>query len=664
VLLGATWVQASALRLPFFADDYLFLDQVRGRPLWAALTSPDPLRNFWRPVGRQAYFWLVAQCGESPLVAHLLNLLLFLGIVAMLFTLASRLAGRRAAVIAAAIIALHYGADVPVRWASGSQDLIAVAGALGALCLVASGRSGWAAIPLGLGLLAKETVVLTPLVAWWMVLRPGEPWTRAARRVWPLGAAVGVWGALWMLAMHGRSGGTIHFSADAFPAAPVHLLQVFLGAEWDPHQPRFFAVFPPLVPLVLVLVAIALAFRGRAAGSPRGPAAGPPASRAWSTGLVWAALATAPVVLVVHIWSAYYYLFALCGMALMVGALLERRAVVLTLALVALLGWGSENARRLETFATDPSPWLTESHLNRFYFDRSMKWVARYLEDLRRQRPTLPHRSTLFFAGVQTFASWQAADGPLVRWAYRDSSLRSYYLHAFSAERAHRGPFFLFSVRNDSLLEEPEGPDPLWHLTIAQLLDGHYEVARDAITIARERYPRDTTFAYCAAWVSLALGDSAAASRNFRGAGCTLRGGPTEDMASVRRLLAAADTIAAVRVLQARMPGHILDPEPHSLLADLWVPQGLRSVNPVIEAFAARLLEPRNPLAWRRWAVVQMQQWHFQEAYVSMRRYFDLAGPAGASDAEALRALEFLHRALPGGELAQQELRRRPRARS
>ena len=52
VLVAGAWLQISALRLPFFADDYLFLDQIRGRSLWAALTSPDPLRNFWRPVGR------------------------------------------------------------------------------------------------------------------------------------------------------------------------------------------------------------------------------------------------------------------------------------------------------------------------------------------------------------------------------------------------------------------------------------------------------------------------------------------------------------------------------------------------------------------------------------------------------------------------------------
>ena len=43
----------------------------------------------------------------------------------------------------------------------------------------------------------------------------------------------------------------------AIPAAPVHLLQVFLGAEWIPHQaPALFQSPPAIVPMVLVLVAI------------------------------------------------------------------------------------------------------------------------------------------------------------------------------------------------------------------------------------------------------------------------------------------------------------------------------------------------------------------------------------------------------------------------
>ena len=105
--------------------------------------------------------------------------------------------------------------------------------------------------------------MVTPFVALWMARRPGERWTRRLATLWPLGAVVAVWAILWIMAMRGRSGGTIHFSPDAVLAAPVHLAQVFLGAEWSRHQPpRFLGTVPPLVPLALALTGIALVRRG------------------------------------------------------------------------------------------------------------------------------------------------------------------------------------------------------------------------------------------------------------------------------------------------------------------------------------------------------------------------------------------------------------------
>ena len=365
----------------------------------------------------------------------------------------------------------------------------------------------------------------------------------------------------------------------------------------------------------------------------------------------------------VHIWSAYYYLFALCGLALMLGVLLERRPLALALVATALLAWGSESARRLETFATDPSPWGAESHLNRFYFDRSMRWVTRYLQDLRRQRPTLPHRSTLFFSGIPVFASWQAADGPLVRWAYRDSSLRSYYLNAFSLQKARRGPFFVYYTHNDSLIEEKPGPRPFLRLAASQTLAGHYDVARDAQLMGRERYPNLTLFSYGLAWLDLALADTAAARRDLIAAGCAPRAGPSPETARARRLVAAGDTLAAIDELGAGILRHALDPELHALMADLLIMRAPGSVNGAMEALAARLLAPGDPAAWRRWAIVQAQGGCDQDAYASLLRYFEMAGPAGAGDEPGQRLLEFLRQAQPGGELAQRELRRRPRPR-
>ena len=88
---------------------------------------------------------------------------------------------------------------------------------------------------------------------------------------------------------------------------------------------------------------------------------------------------------------------------------------------------------------------------------------------------------------------------------------------------------------------------------------------------------------------------------------------------------------------------------------------GLASMT--IELAAVRLLAPGDPAAWRRWAIVQMQDRHFQNAYESLIRYFEMAGSAGAMDAPGQRMLEILRQAQPGGELAQRELRRRPKPR-
>jgi len=656
VLLAALCLHFPALRLPFFADDYLFLDRVRDRSLPAALLSPDPIHNFWRPVGRQLYFWSVARLGESPLVAHLANLALFVVILALLFELVRRLAGARPALIGASFVALHYAADVPVRWASGSQDLIAVAAALGALLLLQSGRRAWASAALVLGLLAKETVVMAPLVAAALFRVPGEPWSRTLRRVWPLMAMVGAWAPVWIAVMHGRSGGTLTFSLDAVPAALSHLAQVSVGAEWSPAPASRLRTLPPLLPLSIALAAVALGWNGRVRAKE------PAGFSAWRAGVAWAVLGALPVAAAASIWSAYYYLFALCGLSLAIGVVLARQRLVVALGVVSLLAWGSGYARRLEGFSTAPGNWNTQSHFNRFYFDRAMRWVSRYLEDLRRGHPTLPRRSTLFFAGIPVFAGWQIADGALVRWAHRDSTLRSYWLSAFSVDKARRGPVFIFYARSDSLTEAPEGPDRFLDLAAGEALSEHFAAARDALVIGREQNPGDPSFGYFMAWVDLALGNADEARRDLEGAGCVPRVGPAPELSDARRVLAAGDTLAAVQRLNDVIRAHALDPEVHALMAELVTAVEPRSSGGAMEALAARLLRPLDPLAWRRWAYIQIQSGQYQEAYVSLGRYVQLAGPSSMADRRAQRLLVILRQALPGGPLAQRALRDQPHA--
>ena len=74
-------------------------------------------------------------------------------------------------------------------------------------------------------------------------------------------------------------------------------------------------------------------------------------------GLLWALAGALPVAAVAPQWSAYYFLFALAGVGLALGAWLSSRPVSLAIAVVLVSGLASSQARGLQEFATAPSAW-------------------------------------------------------------------------------------------------------------------------------------------------------------------------------------------------------------------------------------------------------------------------------------------------------------------
>jgi len=629
------------------------------------LAAPDPLGNYLRPVSRQLAFWTLARAGgESPVAFHVATLALFTLALALLFGLVRARLSTRGAALATAFVALHHAADVPVLWASGLQDLLAVAGALAALALHTHGRRVAAAVVLLLALLSKETVALAPVVAVALDRRDREPWSHAARRAAPLFVALAAWAALWLATGSRRPtlGLDVQPEAWGVPAALVHLVQSVAGLEW-PHDGIARMVHAPAwIPLALALAGIAAAGIG-SAGSGRDATA--PAARrgALTAGLVWAVAGALPVAAVAGIWSAYYYLFAICGVALAVAAALARAPLPLGLAVVAALGWGAENARRLEEFATGRGVWTTQSHLNRFYLERGMHAAELYLRDLRHARPTLPPGSTLFFTGLPGSVAFQSADGPVVRWAYRDSSLRSYFLTSFTLAAARRGPVFFLRVEPDGVLREITGRDSLGAMGFAMLLGDKLESARDMFTLAVEHEPGDVASRYALAWVRIGLGDRAGGEKALAEAGARLDAGPSPRIDPAFAAVARGDTAAAIRLMTAGIVEHGLDPGAHALFADLMLASGAQSPEALLagvtESFAARVLDPGNPHSWRRWGMVQTMQGRHAEAVKSLERYFELGGEAARGDATIVHLLGELRRRLPGGDLAQADLRRR-----
>ncbi len=668
VLAAAAWLHGDALRAPFFADDYLFLDQARGRSLAATLAAPDPLGNYFRPIGRQVWFWCLATAsGESPRAFHLANLALFLAAVALLFAIARRWLGAGPALVAAGLLALSYAADVPVMWASGSQDLLAVVGALATVLLFTCGRRGWAALTFILALLAKEIVTLTPLVAIFASRRRGEPWRAALARAWPLFTSLGLWGAVWIHSHRPATGLDVHLDlASGIPATLVHLVQTIAGVEWPHEGPRLLLKSLPPPALLLVAGALFVATRGgvgarrmgvRSAGKvARGQPAGE-ARHAAIAGAAWALLGALPVIAVAGIWSAYYYLFSICGAALAIAALLASWPWQAALIPLVVFGWTAENVRRMPEFATARGPWTVQSHLNRHYLERGMSVAMRYLADLERQRPRVPAGSTLFFAGVPAQVGFQTADGPLVRWAYRDSSLRSHFLTRFRLAHAERGPLFFFQVRHDSLVEIT-GSDSLVRIGLGLVISGAPEAARDVFTLALRRDPGDLGVAYRLGLVEIALGHPDAARDWLLRCGFNPDPGPAPEVAAALARWAARDTARAIALAQDAVRRHALDAGAHALLADLLLLRPSSFNGGVSEAFAARALAPTNPSMWRRWGIIAVVQNRNDQAKEALERYFALAGEEGRRDVEALGVLRDVRRRLPGGDLAQEELKK------
>src|SRR5262249_32361730 len=147
--------------------------------------------------------------------------------------------------------------------------------------------------------------------------------------------------------------------------------------------------------------------------------------------------------------------------------------------------------RWLQEFGIGRNAWTAVSHINDYYIERSNHVTDGYLASLRRKYPSLPSGSTVFFAGLAGNVAFQRADGPLLRWAYRDSSLRSYYLNTFSHEKVRPGPVLFFVATADSLRELEQDPELYLRLAFGMIVSDRPTGARDALAVAASRLPSD-----------------------------------------------------------------------------------------------------------------------------------------------------------------------------
>jgi tetratricopeptide (TPR) repeat protein len=253
----------------------------------------------------------------------------------------------------------------------------------------------------------------------------------------------------------------------------------------------------------------------------------------------------------------------------------------------------------------------------------------------------------VFFSNVPAGVALQTGDGPFVRWTYRDSSLRSYFMNAFDLAKSRRGPYFFFEARGDSLVETTSDPMQFYRMALGAILSEHPESAREMLRAAQDRDSSTLVIEYWRAWVEWDLGRRDRALDALRAAGVNAVPGPTPEVAAARAALAQRDTARAMRLVQRGVSQHALDPEAHGLLADLALVAAHTTSGAELEAYAARLLAPDSPISWRRWAFLQVQQNRALEGARSLRRYFDLGGPETADDGDAQQLAQYLSNKYP-----------------
>lgn len=289
---------APALAAPFAGDDFLLLRTAHAvQDVWWPfahndLGQPVSAGHFYRPLWVLWNAGILGLFGARAAAFHALNLVLFAIVTLEVFALAARLAGRRAALIAALAFALYPRHAESVAWVSGNTDLLATAIGLGALLLALRARSLPTAVLAGavgaLALLTKEATVVLPvlagLCAFYLPRRPeAQPWWRGPAALLA-GAAVAL--ALRTVAIHGLGG----YSGDplTLKRAAGSAVSFAVGALTPPQLEVLRHPVALALPLLAACLIVWRLYVLRRARDPR--------LRLALLGLAWAVVALAPVI--------------------------------------------------------------------------------------------------------------------------------------------------------------------------------------------------------------------------------------------------------------------------------------------------------------------------------------------------------------------------------
>ena len=598
-------VYARPLSTGFLNDDFLFLEQARRTPLAESLVSRDALGNYYRPLSRALYFEGLTAAGPgSPAVFHAVNFAVWLAALGLLFDLLRRFAPWAAALAGTLAFALMPFQRVNLTWISCSQDLLALAGALGSLALWRRRHTRLAALPAIAAFASKESALplAALLIAWDRVIEH-RSWKETRGRAAPVLAATAVWICI-LIAFHEANPGLgrfVRWNPAGFLAGFLHLIQSLLGLD---HPPGFLAALLAHGPhpVALALLAAVALWIGRTpgggtreAGEPAAAGAGIPLRAGVTFALLWLLAFGLPLGPVAHSWSSYYATLAAVGAAILVALALRpigRRGWTL---LSAGLLWWHAAASGVRAFSVADHPWSWTSHLTPFYFERAAGLTDSLSKELVRLEPRPAPGTRFFFVNLPSYAGFQMGNGALIRALYRDSTLESHFYSQFSESTVTGHPWRVLQWDGRELRPLYAGAaDPLFHMGTDLLLLDRPAGAAFAFRRGLAAGGSPENHLYMLGWAELWRGDRDAAESAWTKWGArddstrwyeTLRTAQTvwieeRDSLAVQRLMLEAITLGIGR------------PEGHATLGRLLLPRSPKYG--VLELKIAAWLDPRD----------------------------------------------------------------------
>ncbi|HUZ01026.1 MAG TPA: hypothetical protein VMU89_11790 [Thermomicrobiaceae bacterium] len=412
----------------FVTDDFALIEAGRA-PLRVGIPAHflPKAGSLYRPLAEYGYFWLLdPHLGLDPRAWHVANLVLHLAVVAVAAVVFRQLlTSWSATAAAAAAFGLHSALFLVLAWVAVVGDLVPTLFSLLALALYlryldrrgARGARGAAALIAAVlaclaALLSKESAASLPpiLVLAQLLLAPSERRV-AGRRVWLGGSALPFLGLLaGYLLLVTRVEGT-PASGPYHPELGAGTVWTFLTYAWwaiDLPQQHDFIAHTALAVLGLAGVALVVGAAVRR-------------DRVILFGLGWFALGIAPVLPFPGHMFHYYLYWALGGLALVLGRLvdglgrLRPPAARWALAAVLLLAIVAGDRRGIDyQLATDQT--MAQATQGQ-----------RVLAVLHHDHPTLPNGSTIYFADPAAHVYYLTGYGAGVRLSYPGIDVRVYY---------------------------------------------------------------------------------------------------------------------------------------------------------------------------------------------------------------------------------------------